>query len=1286
MAEQLYNKYADIPALEKQTKQILGMFAQVEAGVVKLKDLGININSSKSVGETKKLTDEFDHQNETIRKQQQELVKMAQKLAALTTEEAKQAEALRQVTGLIKQKTAEEIKSQTVRQAEYADLKKLKLANAEVAKDVELRIKLNRARAGSEEELALKYQKAQRILARQAPEQRDSARGQNLAKFAAETKKQLDQLQQKLGNFRGNVGNYTKSLEGLFEGVANEIKRLKAEQDKVTQRTVVQGFVTKEDQQQIDQFTASIGELNDVMAIGTQEGASYDKIVKQLGKSYSNLASSGNQSRTFIQGFKVDVAQAKDSAQDLKDEIKALSSDTRKLDLAAGAIGTLASGFEVATGAAALFGAEQEDIQKSIQKLVAIQSVANGIRQIATDLTKHGTAANKLYNGVIEQGTILFGKGSTAAQRFGAALKGIIVIAVVTVIFQLVEALSSVEDKAEDAQKATKKFNDELERTKKIASDLAGSDLQDFNRRIEDIKRLNAERLKGVTDDKKVASITKENQKRLFDEEVRFRQDQLAKLRIQQENAADDEIRQEQRKNSFMRALQAQGVKTISKERAAAYDEAIQKAKEYNQELKDAVRNGQRDLINFQDQYNTKLIEEDVDAYNKRIEKAKEATDAEKDAAAELFRYRQGLIKEQNDLFSSAESPLSTDAKLKAAQEAADAEIAILESQREEDLRHEKTYGAKRTLINEKADNDILDSRLRLESKLIQIRIAGLQNEKQIAKEASDAFDAEMQERLETQISASEKALANELKRLEKEKQEELRVAAENNLAGLTTAEQYAKKKEQIELDYQRKILNSQIQFFEDQLKILEVGSDKYIEVEAALAAARAALAEGRLVANQKVIDQEKEQLKQIQDNYVAAAKAVSDTVVNVYGAIAERRKTQLQEEINMIEERKAREIEAINASGDSEEKKAARIKIIEAKAQADREALERRQRQIERQRAIVERSLKAFTIVTDTITATNAIRLEIAKAPPATKPLWVSQLVLAIASGAASLTALLAAPLPKLAKGTKSSQEGLHELAEQGMEMGIEPSGKIKIWKDRTIDYLKKGTVVLNNKQTVETLKSIRNISEMVRTNKVLENDKLVNHDIDRVNEFIKNKTVNMQLLTYDSVANSSRQSQTIKNLNNITSLISNSTKVNTVDEIIRSKRSDKVQELTKSIQKIKGYFTGVKSSPEGLARVAERGREIGITPEKKIVLWEKPTLAFLSQGTKILPNKVTEDIINNTKIDLINRNDRMLHKDSDFGEQILKELQKKKEPKIYVYNNQNIESSIYYQQQIKR
>jgi hypothetical protein len=96
------------------------------------------------------------------------------------------------------------------------------------------------------------------------------------------------------------------------------------------------------------------------------------------------------------------AAKLEDQIGDTRARVKILASDTFKFDAAVGATQALASGFELAQGAATLFGAENEDLQKAIAKVTAATAVANSVQQLSA-LIKEESAAKTAALNILER-------------------------------------------------------------------------------------------------------------------------------------------------------------------------------------------------------------------------------------------------------------------------------------------------------------------------------------------------------------------------------------------------------------------------------------------------------------------------------------------------------------------------------------------------------------------------------------------------------------------------------------------------------------------------------------------------------------------------------------------------------------------------------------------------------------------------------------------------------------------------------------------------------------------
>lgn len=92
-----------------------------------------------------------------------------------------------------------------------------------------------------------------------------------------------------------------------------------------------------------------------------------------------------------------ELQKVKQTIRETDDEIDALTSRTRGLDMVVGAFQGLTAAIQVGAGVAGLFGKSEEDLQKTLQKVTSLMSIAQGLQEIHNQLTQKGTLLNKAW-------------------------------------------------------------------------------------------------------------------------------------------------------------------------------------------------------------------------------------------------------------------------------------------------------------------------------------------------------------------------------------------------------------------------------------------------------------------------------------------------------------------------------------------------------------------------------------------------------------------------------------------------------------------------------------------------------------------------------------------------------------------------------------------------------------------------------------------------------------------------------------------------------------------------
>jgi hypothetical protein len=142
---------------------------------------------------------------------------------------------------------------------------------------------------------------------------------------------------------------------------------------------------------------------------------------QELRRIKNELASGELKGEAFEQAAQR-AAKLQDSIGDVNKRVRALASDTKKLDAFIGVAQGIAGGFAAAQGAAALFGSQNEDLQKTMVKLQAAMSLLNGVQAVANTLNKDSAFSTILLSRAKKAMALATGQATGAIKVFRLAL------------------------------------------------------------------------------------------------------------------------------------------------------------------------------------------------------------------------------------------------------------------------------------------------------------------------------------------------------------------------------------------------------------------------------------------------------------------------------------------------------------------------------------------------------------------------------------------------------------------------------------------------------------------------------------------------------------------------------------------------------------------------------------------------------------------------------------------------------------------------------------------------
>lgn len=277
---------------------------------------------------------------------------------------------------------------------------------------------------------------------------------------------QVKQMEQDYGTFSRNVGNYTESVvdalnefdsqmyetAGTIEEVKEGVDSLKGKQ----MFDVNIGGVAV----QFENVSQAIGEIDDMAHAAAAKMQQLAAAGKTNTEEYKKLNQEFNE---FIQ-TSANLERVRKQTDELRDSV---ASTSRGLDMGVQAFQALGNAMQMASGIAGLFGDNQEEIEKAINRTVQIQAILQAATELYNFTQNNAIKNSKLYALTIGQlGTAYnaliakIGLGTKATKLFNATLKANIFVAIASAILYVASNLDKLSEILGLTNEDTKLFTD----------------------------------------------------------------------------------------------------------------------------------------------------------------------------------------------------------------------------------------------------------------------------------------------------------------------------------------------------------------------------------------------------------------------------------------------------------------------------------------------------------------------------------------------------------------------------------------------------------------------------------------------------------------------------------------------------------------------------------------------------------------------------------------------------------------------------------------------------------
>ena len=801
---------------------------------------------------------------------------------------------------------------------------------------------------------------------------------------SAQVKNALDQLNAESKQLTSSLSKLQEEYV-LLIGSGN--KASKAFKDNVAAQAQLKSQIAEVVNQQ--------RQLNEAYGQTDQKQKSLTGQLRALKQELATLEQEGKDNTEQFQQLTLQAAKLEDQIGDTRERVRVLASDTFKFDAAVGAVQGLAAGFEVAQGVAALFGEENQDLQEAINKTTAAIAIANGVQQLAAQITGQGATKLFLLSAAQKANAFATNLASNALKTFRGALAA-------TGVGALVVALGAVVAYWDDIKAAISGVSDEQE----ALNAKAAADVTAQQNKLDAIgNQENILRLQGKSEEDilklKIAQT---------DEVIAATEESIRQQQITLEAQLEAERRNRQILSGILQfataPLQAviEGIDFISQKLSGeklidfnigdSLASLVFDPEEVEAEGRASIAEAQKQLETLKNQragFQLSIQQANKDAATKNRDAANDAAKKEKE---DRDKAREELRKAEEEAFKNTLTE----------------QERLLNENNEKVIELERNFrearfkaGSQEAITAEKQLGDAI-AQIRAEEakKLAELDKKDLQESQDKALQAAKASaDATLQQ----QIEALQKQQAIELANAEK-------LGADKK----EITERYGKEIAALNEQLAQSEFNTKV----NTLKALEVieGSslDRRIELinleaEKRREEARKNIKDAEELStalelinaetNAAIREENKKTAQEQVDNFFNITNEVADII----GGLAELQKEQSENRISDIQAQSEAELEAINSSAESEIDK-----------QRKREALElRTNRAIAAEKIKQAKLEKAISLFDIAINTAAAVSKAVAQSPLTFGLPWSA---FALAQGAIQAAIVSSKPLPKFKKG----------------------------------------------------------------------------------------------------------------------------------------------------------------------------------------------------------------------------------------------------------------------------
>jgi hypothetical protein len=439
----------------------------------------------------------------------------------------------------------------------------------------------------------------------------------SLTELQSRVRQGLGQLD--LKGINASIEEFTKDTEGMKKLLVELKKQLKITTDPAEFKKLREGIKMVED---------GLQDMGVELENTDNKGFTpLKKRLKELKVSLQEMEEAGLDGTQMYRDMEMEAAKLTDTIADQQKSIKTLASDTLALDTGIQAIQGLTAAFQVYEGALAAVGVENDNLQATMNKLMGLMNLANGLQVIGNLLQKESAVRKAFDNGVtLVKNVITRVQAKTTEEAAAAqlalnlAMKENPIGLVITALVALAGALYLFMGNSKNAEKEIKDFNLALEEQDRALQKNLQTIEYTTNRQLAAAKKRGAsqEELDNITN-KGIANKAVEINQQILTLEKDF----AAKQKTLKYKNKEERLAAEKEFNDKILDLENQG-RQARNEYSIAFDNAeadrAQAWRDNQLKLAQDLRASASDLANIQGAVNGETPEEIKARYARQLE------------------------------------------------------------------------------------------------------------------------------------------------------------------------------------------------------------------------------------------------------------------------------------------------------------------------------------------------------------------------------------------------------------------------------------------------------------------------------------------------------------------------------------------------------------------------------------------------------------------------------------------------------------------------------------------